>query len=322
MFIQQLIEISKEHINQTIEVIAMVTDMKVKLTKSDKKYIDLIIQDASKRIDAKCWEYEEKETFFKELNANQAVKIKGVVGEYQGILQLTIKDIEGVKESEIDIRALIPTSDWEIESMKKGLQYFYDKVKTPHLKELLDKMIFTTHHYEKFCSYPAARQVHHNFYHGLLQHVLEVLKYAYTVATTKKLSQRQLERLIVMSFLHDWAKIMEYKQLPETGFTEEGTMLGHIFMGAHMTLNYINEIENFDSEDKLIVLNGILGHHGKLEYGSPVLPKTVEAQILHHADIMSGDIESIQSFMKEEEGKEDTFTNKLWNMGTEYYKKG
>ena len=125
-----------------------------------------------------------------------------------------------------------------------------------------------------------------------------------------------------MAMLHDWAKIIEYKPLPNVGFTEEGTMLGHIFLGAHNTLNAINEIEGFDQEDKLIIINGILSHHGYLEFGSPVLPKTVEAQILHQADKMSGDVESIMTFISEQEDEDEAFTNKLWNMGTNYYKKG
>lgn len=99
-------------------------------------------------------------------------------------------------------------------------------------------------------------------------------------------------------------------------------MLGHIFLGAHTALNIMNEIKGFDEEDKLIILNGLLSHHGKLEFGSPVLPKTVEAQILHHADKMSGDIESILSFMQQQEDNSDSFTGKLWNMGTDYYRRG
>ena len=78
--------------------------------------------------------------------------------------------------------------------------------------------------------------------------------------------------------------------------------LGHIFLGAHHTLNCMNQIDNFDEDDKLVILNGILGHHGKYEYGSPILLKTVEAQILHLADVTSGDIESIISFSKKGTG--------------------
>ncbi len=322
MLIKQLKEIDRNHLNQQIEMIAMLVEAKVKTTKNEKKYADLILQDASRRMEAKCWDYEENQQFFQDLSENEILQLTVLVGEYQGQLQLTVKRLARVPEGQVKMDDLVPISDWGLETLKKGLGYFYEKVEAPHLRELLDRMIFNEAYFEKFSTYPAARQVHHNFYHGLLQHVLEVLKYSYSVAVTKKLSQRQLERLIVMGLLHDWAKIYEYKPLPSIGFTEEGTMLGHIFLGAHQALNEMNEIEGFNQEDKLIILNGILGHHGRLEYGSPVLPKTVEAQILHHADKMSGDIESILSFLREEETKEEPFTGKLWNMGTEYYKKG
>ena len=322
MSIKQLKDINKNYISQTFEAMVLTSDIKVKASKNGKRYADVIIQDSSKAIEAKYWDYEENEEFINSLSPEDAINIKAVVGEYQGQIQITIKQIEKANMDNVNIGDLIPTSNWGIDSMKNGLDFFYEKVKSSHMKKLIDRMIFSNDYFKKFSTHPAARQVHHNFYHGLLQHTLEVLKFGYTVATTKKLSERQIERLIVMTMLHDWAKIIEYKALPSVGFTEEGTMLGHIFLGAHTTLNVINEIEDFDQDDKLIILNGILSHHGHLEFGSPVLPKTVEAQILHQADKMSGDIESIMSFMADQENEEDTFTTKLWNMGTDYYKKG
>ncbi len=322
MSIKQLKDINKNYISQNFEATVLMSDIKVKASKNGKRYADLIIQDASKMIEAKYWDYEENQDFISALSSEDPINIKAVVGEYQGQLQITIKHIAKANLDEVNMGDLIPTSTWGIDSMTKGLDFFYEKVNSPHMKELIDRMIFTNDYFKKYSTHPAARQVHHNFYHGLLQHTLEVLKFGYTVATTKKLSDRQIERLIVMTMLHDWAKIIEYKALPSVGFTDEGTMLGHIFLGAHNTLNVINTIDNFDEDDKLIILNGILGHHGHLEFGSPVLPKTVEAQILHQADKMSGDIESIMSFMTDQEDEEDTFTTKLWNMGTDYYKKG
>ncbi|MBU5674892.1 HD domain-containing protein [Alkaliphilus sp. MSJ-5] len=322
MSIKQLKDINKNYISQTFEATVLMSDIKVKASKNGKRYADVIIQDSSKAMEVKYWDYEENEEFINSLSPENAINIKAVVGEYQGQIQITIKQIEKANMDNVNIGDLIPTSNWGIDSMKNGLDFFYEKVKSSHMKKLIDRMIFSNDYFKKFSTHPAARQVHHNFYHGLLQHTLEVLKFGYTVATTKKLSERQIERLIVMTMLHDWAKIIEYKALPSVGFTEEGTMLGHIFLGAHTTLNVINEIEDFDQDDKLIILNGILSHHGHLEFGSPVLPKTVEAQILHQADKMSGDIESIMSFMADQENEEDTFTTKLWNMGTDYYKKG
>ncbi|MCC5912176.1 MAG: HD domain-containing protein [Clostridiaceae bacterium] len=321
MSIKQLKDINKDYLNQTIELVVLLSEVKVKTTKADKRYAEITIQDASKMTEAKYWDYEENEAMIKNFKSHEIIRVKLQIGEYQGQLQLTIKEIKKAEDDSITIKNFIPTSSVEYESMEKGLKYFYDRVEAPHLKELLDKMIFCKEYYEKFCTYVAAKKVHHNFYHGLLQHTLEVLKFVNTVANTKKLSQKQIDRLIVMTMLHDWGKMMEYKALPDTGLTEEGIMIGHIFLGAHYTLSKIEEIQDFNIEDKLVVLNGILGHHGSLEFGSPVLPKSIEAQILHQADKMSGDIESILSFMNEDTDEDEAFTKKLWNMGTEYYKK-
>ncbi|AKL96787.1 3'-5' exoribonuclease YhaM [Clostridium aceticum] len=321
MYIKQLKDLSSKLLNETIEAVVLLSEVKVKTTKTDKKYADIIIQDASRMMEAKYWDYEENQEKFKSFQPHEIVQIQGQVGEYGGQLQLTIRNIERASSDKVSIKDLIPTSPWEFESMKKGLEYFQNRIETPHLKELIDKMIFSAEYYEKFCTYPAARKVHHNFYRGLLHHTLEVLKLVNTVANTKKLSQHQTDRLFVMTMLHDWGKMMEYKALPELGLTEKGMMIGHIFLGAHYTLNAIHEINDFPEEDKLVILNGILGHHGSLEFGSPVLPKTVEAQILHQADKMSGDVESILSFIKEDAEEEENFTKRLWNMGTEYYKK-
>ncbi len=316
----QLKEITKEHLNEVLPFTVLISDVRLKKTKTDKVYADLTVQDASKIMEVKCWDYEKYQQTFEEIEANDPVEIKGAVGEYNGQLQLTVKEVRKLPKGEFNVHNLIPTSTWEYEDMEKGLRVFYEKIETPEFRKLLDELIFSETYYEKFMTYPAAKKVHHNFYHGILQHTLEVLKYSLTVAKTKKLTQRQIDRLMVMAFLHDWAKIKEYAPLPKNDLTDEGLMLGHIFLGTHEALNVINTIEGFREEDKLIILNGLLGHHGALEYGSPVLPKTVEAQILHQSDKLSGDIESILSFM-DENRDEESFTPKLWNMGTAYYKK-
>ncbi|MDR5659329.1 OB-fold nucleic acid binding domain-containing protein [Serpentinicella sp. ANB-PHB4] len=320
MFINKLKDIGKEHLHTVVECIVLLSDVKIKVSRNGKEYADIIIQDRSKAMEVKLWDYEKYSDFFQSLDNNSIVKVHGQVGEYQSQLQLTIKEIEKYEKADISIKDFIPTSNVQIDSMINGLKGYYNKVQSEHLKVLLDKMIFEEENFNKFMTYPAAKKVHHNFYHGLIHHTLELLSYAQTVAKVKKLTQHQYERLIVMCMLHDWAKTLEYKALPDIGFTEEGTMLGHIFMGAHYTLNAINTIPNFNHNDKLVILNGILGHHGSLEFGSPVLPKTVEAQILHQIDKLSGDIESILSFIEDHSEDEEMFTGKLWNMGTDYYK--
>lgn len=316
----KLKDLSKEHLNRIVELKVLIAGVALKRTKSDKVYADVTIQDSTKSMETKCWDYEQFEEVFEGIKDGQAALIKGLVGEYNDQIQLTIREIRPMEEGSYDPGDFIRKSDWDLAMMEKSLGVFYDKIHSEEIKELIDRLIFAEPYYSRFITYPAAKMVHHNFYHGILQHTLEVLKYAVTVAGTKKLTQKQMDRLIAIGLLHDWAKIKEYHPLPKLELTDEGMMLGHIFLGAYQVEKEIESIEGFSEEDRLVILNGILGHHGALEFGSPVLPKTVEAQILHQADKLSGDIESILQFTEDHHEEESSFTPKLWNMGTGYYK--
>lgn len=319
MRIHALSDIAKENINSEIEFTALAGNAKINLTKNAKKYASITLMDSTKSYDAKMWDISGQEDVINSIKEGIIVDVVASVSEYQEKIQLTINKIIKHEENDIDYSKFIPTSTWNFEKMQKAILEFKEKIKSPHIKQLVENMVFSETHYSDFCEYPAAKSVHHNFYHGLLQHVIEVLSYCMTVAKLKRLSDLQVDRMLAIAFLHDWAKTIEYKKLPATGFTIQGSMLGHIFLGSHYALNEINKIKDFPEEDMLIIINGLLGHHGKIEYGSPVLPKSVEAQIVHEADKISGDIESILSFMEDNNDKQQGFTDKLWNMGTEYY---
>lgn len=316
----KLIDINESHLNKTIEFKGIISDIEVKKTRAGGEYADIVFMDSTNSITIKYWDYTKNKSKFDNRKSSTVYLVSLEIGEYNGQMQYTLKKIKELPSEEFNFNDFIPKSSWDYKSLEKGLEHFYSIIKTEELKKLIDIMIFKDENYKRYTTYPAAKGVHHNYYHGILQHTLEILKYAYTVSKTKNLTEKQLDRLIVIGFLHDWAKIIEYKALPEVGITDEGKMLGHIFLGAHETLNNINNIEGFKEEDKLVIINGILSHHGFLEFGSPVLPKTVEAQIIHQCDKLSGDIESILSFTEENKGA-GNFTPKLWNTNTEYYKK-
>ncbi|MEN1759097.1 HD domain-containing protein [Anoxynatronum sibiricum] len=315
----KLNQITREHLNQELRLTLLLTSIEIKSARSGKSYADFRVQDQTQKTTLRFWDYQPKNS---ELELPMIIDCAILVGEYREQLQLTLKKWEPTAQTGITVDQLVRSSRWNPEKMQGWLQDYYEYIEAVHIRELIQRMVFEEPFYEKYCTYPAAKTVHHNFMYGILQHTLEVLKYVKMVAGTKKLTQRQLDRLLAMTFLHDWAKIIEYEPVPSENMTVEGRMLGHIFIGAHHTKKMMDAISNFDETDALIILNGILGHHGAYEWGSPVLPKTVEAQILHQADKLSGDIESILSFTEDQAAREDPFTDKLWNMGTDYFKGG
>ena len=88
------------------------------------------------------------------------------------------------------------------------------------------------------------------------------------------------------AMLHDVGKIMELSDFPENDYTDEGQLLGHIFIGAELIRDTAAKIEGFPQKLVMLLMHCILSHHGELEYGSPKVPETIEAFILHCADNM------------------------------------
>jgi 3'-5' exoribonuclease len=90
--------------------------------------------------------------------------------------------------------------------------------------------------------------------------------------------------LIAGAILHDVGKIFEYSFSKIIEMTPMGRLVGHVYLSTHMVDLAISRIEGFPDELRLQILHVILGHHGQLEYGSPKLPMTREAMLLHMLD--------------------------------------
>ena len=111
--------------------------------------------------------------------------------------------------------------------------------------------------------------------------------------------------LIAAALFHDMGKLQELSSFPENDYTDEGQLLGHIYMGARIVENATAKITDFPECLKRELVHCILAHHGELEYGSPKKPALVEAFALNFADnadakfqtlieIMSGDEENLE----------------------------
>ena len=140
---------------------------------------------------------------------------------------------------------------------------------------------------------PAAKGMHHTYPGGLLEHTLSVANLCVAYADQYADLDRQV--LIAGALLHDIGKVYEYK-IQDNGpgltiwRTDDGVMLGHIVMGLQVLQEGYGhlDIQGFDIDDgvRQHLMHLIASHHGKLEFGSPVEPKTKEAWALHFADHM------------------------------------
>ena len=249
-------------------------------TKAGKTYYSLILQDKTGTADAKIWELGRGIEDFETMDY---IYCEGLVTSFQGNIQMNISRVRRSEEGEYDPADYIPTTDKDIKEMYAKVVAYVNSVKNPYLSKLL-KMFFVEdkEFVKEFCKHSAAKSVHHGFMGGLLEHTLSVTNMCEYFAGAYPLIYRDL--LITAALFHDMGKIDEIAPFPRNDYTDDGQLLGHIFIGAQKISAAAAGIPGFPKKLENELVHCILAHHGKLEFGSPKVPALMEAMALHLAD--------------------------------------
>lgn len=249
-------------------------------TKAGKSYYSLLLQDKSGILDAKVWELTGGIDNFE---AMDYIRVDGQITSFNNALQLNVKRIRKSQEGEYDPLDYMPMTDKNIEEMYQEILGYIHAINEPHLRKLVESFFVEDKEFAKaFKVHSAAKSVHHGFVGGLLEHTLGVVKLSDYMATNYPIINRDL--LISAALFHDIGKLQELSVFPENDYTDDGQLLGHIFIGTEMLGTRIKTIPNFPGKLANELRHCILAHHGELEYGSPKKPALVEAMALNFAD--------------------------------------
>ncbi len=280
-------------------------------SRSNKPYVDLELADKTGAIRAKIWTDSLKNC--EDSKEGDIVKIKGVVEEFAGSLQIIINKLSVVKD--YDLGDFLQKSENDSETMFLEIKEKVDLVKNPHLKKLLANILEDEKFVKKFKEAAAAYRVHHAYVGGLLEHIIECL--SLSEAVVEKYPKLNKDLLIAGIILHDIGKVYEYKISTTITFSTEGKLLGHIFIGAELVKNKAPK----DIPEALLneILHIILSHHGEEAFGSPVRPMTPEAVTVHALDLASKDIHMAYIAIHQGILTQD-FTPYHRQLGTELYR--
>ncbi|MEG2513356.1 MAG: HD domain-containing protein [Acetivibrio sp.] len=263
-------------------------------TKMGKSYYSLLLQDKTGTLDAKIWELSNGIENFDQMDY---ISIQGQVTSFQGALQLNVNRVRKCQEGEYDPKDYMPVSKKEIKVMYQELLELIETVKEPHLKKLLESFFVEDKSFIKiFKDHSAAKSVHHGFIGGLLEHTLGVTKMCEYMAAAYPILNRDL--LITAAIFHDIGKTDEISEFPLNDYTDDGQLLGHIYMGAEMLGSRIRTIPGFPIKLASELKHCILAHHGELEYGSPKKPAIVEAIALNFADNADAKIQTMTEILE------------------------
>jgi len=185
------------------------------------------------------------------------------------------------------------------EQMEADLRELVATIQQPHLRALLDRLLGAgSPTWAQFRDAPAAKRFHQAYRHGLLEHCLSVAQGVSAISATFPGIDRDVA--VTGALLHDIGKLEAYSHDPlAIDMTDAGRLQGEIALGYYRVRRMIERIEGFPPATAQAVLHIILSHHGSLEHGSPVVPCTREATLVHFLDNLGGRLGSFDRLEKE-----------------------
>ena len=299
----------------------LVKKCELRLTKAGKEFLSLELGDKSASSAANLWD---DASGFKSLKNSIAVgdiiKITGSMDEYQGNSQIKIDSIRLTKQSDdVAAKDFLPKSLRDLNVMKKEFTGRMEKITDTDLKSIM-KNIFSEERFEKYTSVPAGKMWHHGYISGLIEHTLEIVRICDLMCDIHSEINRDL--LVCGAMLHDFGKIEELTFEPVFEYTDKGKLLGHIVIAAMIVNDEINKVPGFPEDLKNNLLHLILSHQGKLEYASPVVPKTLEAITLYQADELSAKVNAYKNVIANEIKPGSSWTKFISLAGTDIHSHG
>ena len=259
-------------------------------SRAGKTYLSLKLQDKTGIIDAKVWELSNDIQSFEE---NDYIKIDGIIVTFQNDLQMKVSKIRKSQEGEYDPADYVPRTDKDVEQLYTEFLDYIKSVTDKNIKKLLESIFLEDPLISaSFKTHSAAKQMHHSYMGGLLEHSVAVARICEFLSGSYEFVNRDL--LIAGALLHDVGKVMELSAFPVNDYTDEGELLGHIVMGTELIGKHAAKIEGFPIALEHLLKHMLISHHGVYEFGSPKLPKTVEAFLLHMADDLDAKVKMFE----------------------------
>ncbi len=300
-----------------IESFLALQDASLQTSARGSYYIRMTLADATASLPANFWDA--TPDIYASIKAGEVVKVRAVAETYRGSLQLKVDKIRPAHESEVDPSSFLPSTLADVIALENELRALIASIADADYKRLLEAFFNDPEIWNKFKLAPAAKQNHHAYLGGLLEHTMSLARLADMFCKT---SQTPLNRdlLLTGAFLHDIGKIDELSVSSSISYSDVGSLIGHLNIGVLMVHDRCRNLENFPELKKTLVMHLILSHHGKFEYGSPVLPATPEALALHHIDNLDAKTVAARKQIDEDPDPEAHWTQRSWMLETRLFK--
>jgi 3'-5' exoribonuclease len=284
-----------------IDQVLLVRQLERRPRRDGGDYLRLLLGDRTGAVAAMVWEgLEQTEALAR---PGEPVHVHGRYSVHPRFgPQLNLRELTAAQEGSFSPADLTAGPLREAGQMERDLRELILTIQEPHLRLLLERVLGERS--EMWAGYrvaPAAKYYHQAYPHGLLEHCLGVAQAVSATSATFPGIDRDVA--VTGALLHDIGKLEAYTEGDGQGrvidLTDLGRLHGEIALGYYRIRREIEEIEGFPEQLQWAVLHIILSHHGSLEHGSPVVPCTREATLVHMIDNLGGRLGSFDRLEKE-----------------------
>ncbi len=272
-------------------------------TNSGSPYLSLVLQDSSKSIDAKLWDV--KPELEKQMEVGKVYGFDLEVINYKGKLQAKVLKVLPLPQADLNMDDFVFRSPVSKDALRENIQEGVNMINNDKLARIVTGAL--NYYANAVYEYPAAARIHHNFIGGLATHTSGMIKLA--VALANIYPQIDRDYLLAGVIVHDLGKIDEFTSPVVTEYSPQGKLLGHISIMDARLLQIGEELGLQDSEELMVLRHMVLSHHGQFEFGSPVRPETLEAEMLNLIDNIDARVNTIDKALGEI--KEGEFTPRI-----------
>lgn len=278
---------------QEIENTFLVKHIALAQAKDGKKYLNIIFSDSSGDLEGRSWANAEE--IFDRIEKGKFVKAEGKVNIFQGRKQFILKNIEEVASDEIDTQDFIYQASEKPEAMYDQLMGIVENLTDVYIRDLLKNVLSDKEIKRRLFKWQAGKTIHHAYQSGLLEHILSCTKLADQLSGFYSVNKNYV---VAGAILHDLCKIYELTDDFSVEYTEEGKLVGHLVKGVELVDRFSYRIKDFPYQLKLHLKHILLSHHGEYAYGSPKIPQTSEAMLVHLIDLMDSKMHTFETIKR------------------------
>jgi 3'-5' exoribonuclease len=288
----------------------LLVEKELKTTANGKLFIRGTLQDRTGQCRFVAWEA--SEAFFRALPKDGFIRAKGRVELYQGRPQFVVEACLPTDERDVRLDEFLPVSQYDIAGMDRELRDILGSMAEGPVRDLAQAFLDDEQLWQAFTRAPAAKTNHHAWLGGLLEHTLGIMRLALQICPLYPFIQKDM--LLLGILLHDIGKIQELSYARAFAYTDSGQLIGHLVQGAIMVEEKARALRAAGREIPDIIVQQaqhmILAHHGSYEYGSPKLPMTAEAILLHHIDNIDAKLVAFEQAVSSHPGEGDMWTGR------------